>query len=550
MRDYRLLTLIIVIGIGWAPVPVNGQGTRTAQRGFWTPDVLPHAEYAVTCKINPERATLSGTETIRLNNGSSNAIRRLVLRWPVAYRHQWNLEIAVAGEPVTVIDNSGPVIFDLPEPLQPGESLTIDVIFSLSGWPTLRSKRGDEVVTSTFLPRLWWGVTPPDDRWGMVLHDDYDVTLNVPPGYAVAASGRFDPATGSYRAKNVRTFGIYLGKGHQVLEAEVGHVLVRCVCRSEGVPCAKLLLAVATDVIEYYRDRFGLYPYQVLNIVPGMERPAGGYPVATNIIVIHGQEQFKPGPDLHWRWITAHEIGHQYWGDYVLEKDTPGWLWIGLGLYADREYCRARGLGLRKHHGVMKRYLDGASRGFDTTLAITPEQLERISFDWHYVVKHGKGYGVVSALACYLGKDVFDRAYLRALQEFAGRRLGLQEFQDLCEKESGQDLGWFFDQWARSNRYLLYEITDQKSEKEGDRFISHVTIQRAGTLAMPVPVVATFEDGMQQWRITERLLDLNVLTFESRSPLKDVQIDPDGELPMLESPPLSTAVRPVLSQLP
>ncbi len=54
---------------------------------------------------------------------------------------------------------------------------------------------------------------------------------------------------------------------------------------------------------------------------------------------------------------------------------------------------------------------------------------------------------------------------------------------------------------------------------------------------MPIPVELTFEDGTSERVWTERLLDNNVLKFESASPLLDVTLDPDGRLPMLARVP-------------
>jgi hypothetical protein len=41
--------------------------------------------------------------------------------------------------------------------------------------------------------------------------DDYEVGVHAPPDYAVATTGRRDPATGVARA--VRAFGLFIGKG-------------------------------------------------------------------------------------------------------------------------------------------------------------------------------------------------------------------------------------------------------------------------------------------------------------------------------------------------
>ncbi|NIR51001.1 M1 family metallopeptidase [candidate division KSB1 bacterium] len=263
----------------------------------------------------------------------------------------------------------------------------------------------------------------------------------------------------------------------------------------------------------------------------------GGYPVATGIVAIHGQERMGDVPEIHWRWITAHEIGHQYWGEYVLEKDDSGWLWIGLGIYADREYVRARSLSLEKHQKIMERYINVVRKHVDTTVDITPEQRSDVDFDFNNVVIHGKGFSIISALACVLGRETFDRIYRRCLEQFGGRRLGAYEFQAVCEEETDQDLGWFFDQWLRSSRYPSYQITSQVCTKHNDGYRSRVRVESLGTLKMPVPIVTYFEDGTSQRRVTDRLLHVNILEFASSAPLHEVRLDPDGELALVVPPP-------------
>ena len=255
--------------------------------------------------------------------------------------------------------------------------------------------------------------------------------------------------------------------------------------------------------------------------------------MATSIVAVHGMEQFDSMPKLHWQWITAHEIGHQYWGEYVLSKDPDDafdWLMIGLGIYADREYVRARGLGLNKHRAIMNRYIKGVQSGLDTTIALSPEQRSKIRFDFNNIVKHGKSFSVISALDCVLGKKVFGRLYRNCLKEFAGRRLGINDFKAVCEKETGQDLGWFFDQWVNSNKFLSYDISSQSCKKQVGHYIWQVEVKCLGDLKMPVPVVAYFEDGTSQSRFTDRLLYVNVLEFKSKSPLKEVRLDPNAAL--------------------
>jgi hypothetical protein len=56
-------------------------------------------------------------------------------------------------------------------------------------------------------------------------------------------------------------------------------------------------------------------------------------PVATAMVAIHSTHAFSQLPDTHWRWIAAHEIGHQYWMEHVLTGEPEqGWGWLMIGL--------------------------------------------------------------------------------------------------------------------------------------------------------------------------------------------------------------------------
>ncbi len=376
-------------------------------------------------------------------------------------------------------------------------------------------------------PRLWWG---------RPTHDDYDVKVRVPDGHQLGATGLPDTkAGGRYRAEKVRSFGLYLAKGVRTLETSSAGVSIRALFWPDGEKCAELVLSTAANAVDFYWQRFGFYPFTSLTIIPGeYDEPYGGYPVATGLIAIHGMTKVASVPKLHWQWITAHEIGHQYWGDWVLEKESPGWLWIGLGIYADREYVLARGLGLDKHRALVHEYLWGVKRYYDTTMSLTLEQYARVNFDCNNVVVHGKGFATISALAWVMGRDAFDRSYQRCLREFAGRPLGPVEFQRICEEEAGQDLDWFFSQWVRSNRYLYYRVGAVRRTSTGAVYRTEVQVERLGTLRMPVPVEARFQDGSRQEATTDRLRDVDTITFTSASPLVDVMLDPRRDLAMVD----------------
>ncbi len=508
---------------------LEAQDCGDPNRNFWTPASPPKCYYNIHFQIDTLQRILSGTEVVRITNPNHQTIYRLALDWSVN-KHQ-TLGINIKGRPVsleldpTQTNVTSPMLFDLPEALVGGSSIELELMFSQS-IPQVTEQKN--ILFTKWFPRIWWGIDT---------QDDFDVFIDVPSTYTIATSGRFDATSHSYHAENVRTFGLFFGRGLHVAEAMAGDVLVRCLYSEKAEPCAQLILHTAVDVITFYRQFLGLFPYKILNIVPGADKPMGGYNAATSISVIHGEERMSEKPEIHWQWITAHEIGHMYWGEYVMEKDSPGWLWIGLGIYGDREYIRARGLSLEMHRGLMNRYIEGVRNHLNTTVAITPDQLNDIDFDFNNIVTHGKGFSIISALANHLGSETFNRIYLRCLKDYGGKRLGAEEFQSICEAESGENLNWFFDAWLHSNQFLSYQVTSQHCIKSNDKYISTISVERFGTMKMPVPVVCYFEDGTSQQIITDRLLDNNILQISSKAPLNHVQIDPNNELAMVVPPP-------------
>ncbi len=495
---------------------------------FWSPTSPPRAHYTIDCGFNPEAGTIVGSETIRLRNTAPTALRRLALNWPG--RGQQRPEIEVNGTRVSPIapaeDAELPhlLLCDLPQPLQPGDELEMRIDFATP------VSSPDKVTLRAWHPRLWWGFD---------VHSDFDVGITVPETYALATSGRRDPDSGRWRIEGASSFGLFIAKDHEALEATADDVAVRCIFAPEARDCAQLLLETAADVVRFYRQHYGFYPHPSLSVVPGADPPMGGYPIATALVAVHGQTRMSEKPELHWKWITAHEIGHMYWGDHVMDKDDASWLWIGMGICADREYVRARGLGLDKHREVLARYIDGVRAGIDTTIDITPDQLASVDFDFNNVVIHGKGFAVVSALACLLGRDTFHRISRACLDEFAGQRMGAREFRAVCERETGRELGWFFDQWVRSDKVLSYEIRSQECVEKGGEYRTRVEVAALGALRMPVPVECVFEDGSSQTKLTDRLLDVNALEFISKSPLASARLDPNEELPIIVPPPVT-----------
>jgi tetratricopeptide (TPR) repeat protein len=511
--------------------PAEQQKTTPVPAAFFTPANPPISRYVIDARISDGGTEISGRETISLENTGRDPLAVLAFDWNTG--PQSSLEISIAGRKIfppagaSLSPQKGPIFVSLPEPLAPGSVLELAVLF---GMKTGASRNGGEYLSSAFSPRLWWD--------GLPGHDSYSVKLEVPPGVAVAASGRLDPKTGRYEASAVRTFGLYLAPGLKSASREVDGILIMTVFTDKGAKAAAICLETAADAVHFYKDWLGFYPFPFLNIIPGGSGRWGGYPVATGIVAIHGLETYVDGESpRHWQHITSHEIGHQYWGEWILDSDAPSWMWIAGGIFADTEFMIARGFDPARREGWMGNYIDAIPMYYDMTLDAPPDREDAVKYDFNNTVVHSKGPAVVFALDAVLGRDTFLRIYKRCLRDFGGKRFGWRDFRAVAEAESGQNLAWFFDAWVRSNQYLCYGIESRECKPDGmGAFTTVIRVKRLGPMSMPVPVQAVFEDGTMQTARTDRTKSVTALTFQSRSPLRDVVLDPEKKLARIDAP--------------
>jgi tetratricopeptide (TPR) repeat protein len=531
MRIRRCIPSYLMIVWGLAFISgLAAMQAEAAPDGYWTPQDPPKARYVIDTRLDPAGGNLEGKETVTFKNTSRNAIDTLAIDWSIGPAS--SLSVSVSGRALAPLNPENaaalpsPLFYRLPGPLRAGKTISLELDFGRS--EKLESDSASYVIGS-FYPALWWD--------GLPAHNSYSVKLDVPPGFVIAASGRLNPKTGRYEAPAARTFGLFLGKNMKAESREVEGVLVTTIATDKGAKAAAVCLETACDVIKFAKSWLGFYPFSSLTIIPGGSGRWGGYPVATGIVAIHGEETYKEGESpIWWKRITAHEIGHEYWGEWVLDPDDPAWLWIAMGITLDSEYITTREIDPERRAQWMGNFINGVRSYYDMTVDIPPAQVKGLRYDHNNTVVHSKCPSIIFALDDMLGRAAFLKIYKRCLSEYGGRRLGWREFERVCEQETSQNLAWFFDQWVRSNVYLCYKITAKDSRPEGTGYRSTVTVNRLGTLKMPIPVKAIFEDGSEETKLTERGLDTDILTFKSKSRLKDAVLDPERKLAMLDEP--------------
>ncbi len=416
----------------------------------------------------------------------------------------------------------------LEDPLAPGASIRIRLAFS-GTYPL--NTAGYHLANGPWHPKA---LVFRDGEFSAAERqpDAYDVTLTFPAGDVVATSGELvqktSPRVGltelRYRAKDIAEFGIVSSPDFLETVREVEGVKIRSLYFPGREKWGLKLADHAARIIPFYVKTFGFYPQNVLSILPGSKRSTGGYPAASNVVVVH--DTLDNAGEAFAEWITAHEIGHQYWGwEGVIDSGRYfHWPGLALGIYMDRLYTEAFIPERAKaHRSFVNQYLGGVARGLDTTMRRTWAEIDALPFDFNNIVAHGKSYAVIRMLEGLMGPETFLAFAKSLLTRFRGRYLSPAEFRRLAEEAAGSKLDWFFRDWFEGNAVLSYEIETVRRTSSG----VEVVVKKTGTAGMPLDLELLLEDGTKVRKKTGREANTQTVLFETAARPLQARLDPD-----------------------
>jgi aminopeptidase N len=206
--------------------------------------------------------------------------------------------------------------------------------------------------------------------------------------------------------------------------------------------------------------------------------------------------------------LIAHELAHQWFGDFVTCRDwSHGWLNEGFATYFEH-VDRERRLGTDEYffgiRGDQDSYLGEARGRYQRPVVCQDYEAPIDLFDRHLYEKGGL---VLHMLRQELGDEVFWRGVGTYLTRHA---YGLVETRDLLralEDVSGRSLEGFFDQWLYKPGHAdlaigvsfeagVLSVHVKQSQKKGE----------SALLSLPIEVEIVLADGTvkrESWRLTE-----------------------------------------------
>ncbi|MFD1551990.1 M1 family aminopeptidase [Putridiphycobacter roseus] len=214
------------------------------------------------------------------------------------------------------------------------------------------------------------------------------------------------------------------------------------------------------DFIEYFSTLFGLYPFHAEKYGHCMAPFNGGMEHQT----MTTQGFFEDG-------LTAHELGHQWFGDNVTCA-TWADIWLNEGFASYTEYLMEAkfnpgdevGLMEDVHNNVMSQ--TNGSVWVEDSLNTNRIFSSRLTYD--------KGNAIVHTLRFLMDNDTVFFNVLKTYQtQFAGGTARLNDFKNIAENLSGLDLTAFFNEWYYGHGYPTYSVKYHFNGVETILEISH-----------------------------------------------------------------------------
>ncbi len=474
--------------------------------------------------------------------------------------------VEIDGAAVTPVFPGSPdstvVAFPLRAPLAPGGSVTVDIDWDArpSTLPRRQGRQGRHYDFAQWYPRVavfdrgGWQVQPllpQGEFYGEFA--SWDVTLDVASDQVMAATGvpvDGDPGwngaraagtpepwakSDAYDAQSAESLGLldnaaeqgrkrvrwraedvhhfawttdpaYIYEGGRFEDIAI-HVLYRPGDDDwyQGAAVERTVNALA-----FFDSIFGAYPWPQLSNVHRLEQGGTEFPM----LIMDGSAN---------EGLIVHETAHQYVHGILANNEwREGWLDEGFASFVSGLYEEAK--GNRPDRSRMIEGIAGMERA-GLTQPIGLPSAEFRDYQTYGAMTYNKTSLVLEMLRFQLGDDVFRRGLKHYYEQNRLRHVRESDFRAAMEAASGEDLGWFFQQWIHTTNTLDYAIGEVRLEQSAEGWVTHVEVTRTGEAWMPVVVQVGETRALADAHDRRQVVSVTTRTRPDR-----VVLDPDHRL--------------------
>ena len=281
---------------------------------------------------------------------------------------------------------------------------------------------------------------------------------------------------------------------------------------------------MARHSIRFFSEKWGRYPYPHATTVEG---PIEGmeYPMLTFVPASTKRE------DLYW--VLMHEFGHE-WFPMVVGSDERRYPWMDEGFNsfidydAAEDYFRGTVYGDTVRRELLYQARAATQPGREQPLITRPVESRDLS--WTAYKKPALMLTILRESV--LGREAFERALREYVRRWANRHPQPADFFRTMENAGGRDLDWFWRQWVYTTARLDQAVDSVRAVGRDSTF---VFLSNRGQMTLPVTLELTLADGARQRRTFPiemwNLGSAFTARIATAQPVVAVTLDPDGRYP-------------------
>ncbi|RMH69913.1 MAG: outer membrane protein assembly factor BamD [Gemmatimonadetes bacterium] len=482
--------------------------------------------YDLDIKLDPNANSLHGTARVTLQNQGDE-------KDEISLKFCQGITILSIRNGDQLLDfehEYDKVAINLPVPLPPGETLTLE--FNYSGVENdAPSWSGDQIDPHGSYLRFeskWY----PQSHWGDLF--TVNLTLSVPQPYTGVSIGRkisetnTDGTHTSIWQMDQPVFAIVVAAAeYEIQKGNFAGTPLTVYLFKEDKDKLGDYLQHTKRIFRFYTETFGDYPFAKFDVVEIPFFP-GGYGPPSMVMIT--EKSVKKGDDAIP--LLAHEIAHQWWGNKVsitMTDDSIPWLNEGFATYSDALYLESQG-----DRDDLVQKLDELTAVYFKAIKFQEDE-PIATCKWgnpaYQPIVYYKGAKVLDMLRFVMG----DKTFFEVMRTFADRHtfqnVGVADFRTTCETVYGDSLNWFFEQWLYQPGALALEIdSTQVTKQDGQYQIEVVIHQDPPYFKMPLDVKIDPNIAERVW------IETGDLHLHFRSPKKPKTMTVDGENWLLKMP--------------
>ncbi len=249
-------------------------------------------------------------------------------------------------------------------------------------------------------------------------------------------------------------------------------------------------LQLLPRMVSVFENRFVKYPYDKVGYVL---TPTGSMEHQTMISLYRYLINYDDGLSS----TAAHELAHQWFGDYVSCYDfRDAWLSEGFASFCESLWAENLydfDIYLSMQDKFAKDYKNSGEGIF--SLYDYPRKSPSSNYP---ITIYYKGAAVIGMMRYKLGDEAFFEGLRNYLNNNKYGNVTTDDLETELENASGTDLGDYFDQWVYGKGYPCISVTVNKIEKQDGRFSATVRIVQVQPDSMGVYTYLPVEMGFKK----------------------------------------------------